>query len=151
MESSPENRGLRCFFPTLGILIGFALGWVLHFIIPTPPSAATYIDAATRFFMLLFGLFGWAAGTILDGRKLHCGGTKGLDDAAKRRYQLGALVILALLVLAVAFLATARLSFYFATTLLLLCLLSGEIAWGAPLRVFSVPLHRGAKHDRDNV
>ena len=145
MESTPQQRGIQCFYPVLGIVLGFVLGWALHFAVPKPPNEAEFVDVATRLLMVLFGLLGWAAGIVFDNRKLHCGGTKELDDLTKKRYLPLFLIGLVLLILATVFLATTRLGFYFATILLILLALAGEIGWGSPLEPFRLPLGRGKK------
>jgi hypothetical protein len=71
----------------LGIGVGFYLGWALHFLVPKPAGKEELVDAGTRFLMLHFGLIGWAIGTVLDNKSLHCGGTKDLDEGAKTRYK----------------------------------------------------------------
>jgi peptidoglycan/LPS O-acetylase OafA/YrhL len=145
MENTSQQRGIQCFYPVLGIAVGFALGWALHFAVPKPPNEAEFVDVATRLLMVLFGLVGWAAGIVVDNRKLHCGGTKELDELAKKRYVPLFLIGLALLILATVFLATTRLTFYFATILLILLVLVGEIGWGSPLEPFRIPLGRRKK------
>jgi peptidoglycan/LPS O-acetylase OafA/YrhL len=145
VESTSEQRGVQCFYPTLGIVLGFALGWALHFAVPKPPDKAEFVDVATRLLMVLFGLIGWGAGIVLDNRKLHCGGTKELDPVTKKRYLPLFLFGLVLLILATVFLATTKLVLYFATVLLILLVLIGEIGWGSPLEPFRIPLRRTKK------
>ncbi len=145
MESASKQRRIQCFYPILGIVLGFALGWALHFAVPKPPKEAELVDIATRLLMVLFGIIGWAAGIVRDKRKLHCGGTKELDAVSKKRYFTLFLFGLVFLILATVFLATTRLVFYFATILLILLVLVGEIGWGSPLEPFIIPLGRRRK------
>jgi peptidoglycan/LPS O-acetylase OafA/YrhL len=145
MDSTPNRRRIQCFYPILGIVLGFALGWALHFAVPKPPKEAEFVDIATRLFMVIFGIIGWAAGIVRDKRKLHCGGTKELDAVTKKRYFTLSLFGLAFLILATVFLATTRLVFYFVTILLILLVLVGEIGWGSPWEPFKIPLGRGKK------
>jgi len=145
VEFTSGQRSIQCFYPTLGIVLGFALGWALHFVVPKPPDEAEFVDVATRLLMVLFGLIGWGAGIVLDNRKLHCGGTKKLDDVTKKRYLPLFLCGLVLLILATAFLATTKLVLYFGTVLLILLLLVGEIGWGSPLEPFRIPIRRTKK------
>jgi len=145
VEFTSRRRRIQCFYPILGIVLGFILGWALHFAVPKPAKEAEFVDLATRLLMVLFGIIGWAAGIVRDKRKLHCGGTQDLDAVTKKRYFSLFLFGIALLILATVFLATTRLALYFATILLILLVLTGEIGWGSPLEPFMIPFGRRKK------
>lgn len=136
----PKGREfhLRCFIPLGGLVSGFALGWAIHVLVIQPGRLID--DIATRLLMLVFGVVGWAAGLVLDRRKLHCGGAQKLDGAASARYRRWGLVFLWLLVLSAALVNRGSWEYclYFFVIFVLLALLAGEIGWGDPKGIFAI-------------
>jgi len=136
----PKGRELRvgCFKPLGGLVGGFVLGWGIHMLVVRPGRLID--DIATRFLMLVLGVVGWAAGVVLDKRKLHCGGAQELDAAASARYRWLGPVSLSLLVLSAALVNRGSWEYglYFFLIFVLLVLLVGEIGWGDPKRIFQI-------------
>jgi hypothetical protein len=134
-DSMQDNNPWKCFIPLQGVAVGFALGWVVHLLVAERSEA---MDIASRFLMLVFGIFGWAASTVVTGRQLHCGGTKERDDRDKNRYVCLATVGVALLIISAAALVRGLLWVYYPVVLFLLSSLAGEIGWGNALRIFEI-------------
>lgn len=133
-QNEPEM--LKCLTTLMGLSIGFALGWTFHFIIPSDGSEV--YDAATRLLMFLFGVLGWAFTEILGhDRQLHCGGTKPLDTAARQRYVKWGAIGMPTVLLAVGFISSGHLFFYFLAYLVIAFLLIGEICWGDPKQLIA--------------
>jgi hypothetical protein len=59
--------------------MGFWLGWYLHYRNQSQTHSEAY-DIASRLFMLWFGVFGWAIGTVARLSKLYCGGRERLKS-----------------------------------------------------------------------
>jgi len=127
----------KCLTTLSGISVGFALGWVFHFIVPSDGSVS--FDAATRLLMFFFGIYGWAFTEVVGhDRQLHCGGTKPQDAASRQRYWKWGTIWIATAFLAVGFISSGHLYLYFFAYLVLIFLLIGEICWGDPKRLFTI-------------
>ena len=115
------------------------VGWFLHYQLPEVP------DFAKRIFALLFGIMGWALSVVLDGRKLHCGGTEPLDDKTRARYKPYSVILLALLTILPVSLAKTSWGIYYPAILTTAGLLVGEIGWGSPWKAlgFGLPKDEG--------
>lgn len=128
MQRSP----LKCLAPVIGIFAGSMFGWFLHFIIQPSPAA----DVAARVFMVVFGVFGWAATALIDGRKLHCGATEKIDPETRHRYRWQAPVVLCLVCTALALLCTQRWYPYYGCMFVLFTCFIGEVGWGKPFQLY---------------
>lgn len=120
-----------CFSPTLGIFTGIFLGWVLHFFLPTEQNIA--LDLATRTLDMIVALVGWAVGTALYGKQIHCGGSKVASASTRHRYATMSAVILPMLMLAPVLLITEQLFWYYFVAIALLAMIAGEIKSEQPL------------------
>ena len=129
-----SSRGCLCFLPLLGVVTGFGLGLVLTLLTPSEQ----WTSVANSFFMLLFGVLGWAAGMVFQGVQLHCGGTRRLDRASRGRYAKWGVPVLALAFVAVFLLAKGYLVLYFLVVFLIATMFAGEIGWGDPLALVYV-------------
>jgi hypothetical protein len=124
------NSSWSCFSPTLGIFAGIFLGWAIHFFLPEP--ANLMIDLAARFLDLIFALIGWAIGTALYGRQIHCGGSQPTNKAIRDRYYPLITFILVLLILAPILLVQGYIFLYFLDAAFLFAVICGEIKLGKP-------------------
>jgi hypothetical protein len=93
---------------------------------------------AVRLFMIVFGVYGWAVATIIDGKKLHCGGTQKLDSETRQRYRWQGIIAFFLVMLAPMLLFTHLWFFYFPCMFLLIVCFVGEVGWGSPTGVFDL-------------
>ncbi len=132
-SEDPLKSPWKCLAPLIGIASGFGLGWILHLLLPRSSEAT---DIAARLLMLVYGLIGWAASILLNGKQLYCGGTVEMDYKARERYAFWAWIGLALLIVAAASLFRGMLRVYFPVIFTLISILVGEIGWGDPRRVF---------------
>lgn len=119
-----------CFSPTIGIFGGVFLGWVIHFYLPSETSFV--LDLATRTFDLIMALIGWAIGTALYGRQIHCGGSQKSNKETRERYVKLSFLILPLLMLTPVFLIEQQIILYYLDALFLLAVICGEIKSGKP-------------------
>ena len=122
----------RCFIPVLGIFLGLLLGWILHFLVDVADPS---IDLLLRLNTFLFGVAGWAAATVMQGKKLHCGGTLPSDEIDTRRYAVLFLACLFFFILSVVLAVKGLPWLGYPVALVLVSLLIGEIGWGNPLRL----------------
>jgi ABC-type antimicrobial peptide transport system permease subunit len=120
------NRAIHCLAPVIGIFSGFAVGFVIHFFVP--PSGT--MDFAVRLLTLFLGILGWAVSVVIDGKKLHCGGTQELDHSTRKKYRCQIPVVLAFLVLVPFLLLKENWWLYFLVMFFVLGSFVGEIGWG---------------------
>lgn len=130
MSVDTAKSSWSCFSPTAGIFAGILLGWVIHFYLPAEVNST--LDLATRVFDLIIALVGWAIGTALYGKQIHCGGSQKSNKETRERYAWLSAIILPLLILIPVFLITQQLFFYFLDALFLLAVICGEIKSGKP-------------------
>lgn len=130
MSADTTKLSWRCFSPTAGIFAGIFLGWVIHFNLP--PEAGFMLDLATRTLDLIVAIIGWAIGTALYGKQIHCGGSRPSNKETRTRYVSLSILILPLLMLAPIFLIKEQILFYFIDALILLSVIGGEIKSGRP-------------------
>src|SRR5436190_23708905 len=107
MARSPVN----CLSPVIGIFVGSLFGWFLHFVIRQSDTTA---DVAVRIFMTMFAAFGWAVTTVINGKKLHCGGTERIDKETRQRYRWQAPIAIALAAATLVLIATEHWLAYYA-------------------------------------
>ena len=86
--------------------------------------------------MIIFGMFGWAITTVLQGKKLHCGGTQDLDLATRDRYIVQAPAAVVLVGVSLVLLTKEHWYLYYACMFLLVCCFVGELGWGNAFRIF---------------
>src|SRR5438067_18185 len=111
-----QRTWLQCLAPVLGIFTGWLVGWIIHATVH--PTGIT--DFAIRFFVLVFSVSGWAVATVLQNKKLYCGGTQVLDRETRHRYFIGMWPALIIVVLSPFFLLTHIWYIYFPCIFLLL-------------------------------
>lgn len=130
MSVDISKSSWSCFSPTAGIFAGVFIGWVIHLYLPSEVNSA--LDLATRVFDLIIALIGWAIGTALYGRQIHCGGSQKSNKETRERYVNLSVIILPLLILIPVFLIEQQLFLYFLDALFLLAVVCGEIKSGKP-------------------
>jgi len=130
MSINVTKSSWSCFSPTAGIFAGIFLGWVIHFYLPSEANFA--LDLATRTFDLIVALIGWAIGTALYGRQIHCGGSQRSNKETRERYVRLSVIILPLLILIPVFLVMQQIFWYYLDALFLLAVICGEIKSGNP-------------------
>lgn len=130
---------LRCLAPVIGIFLGSLLGWITDALLH-PVGVASF---AVRLFMIVFGIFGWAVATIVDGKQLHCGGTLKLDRETRQRYRLHGIIAFFLVVLAPMLLFTQLWFLYFPCMFVLIVCFVSEVGWGSPTKVLDLTVSQG--------
>src|SRR5439155_12302095 len=83
-----------------------------------------------RMFMLIFGIFGWAVATVVEGKKLHCGGTKKIDAATRTKYRWQSAIAVFLILLAPVLLLSGAWYLYFPLMFFLVTCFVAEVGWG---------------------
>lgn len=142
-------RWVSCLQPLGGIAVGTALGWILHLVAVCVAVTAhkEALDLCARFFMLAWSALGWAFGTVLQGKMLHCGGTEKLPEDeteksyAQRRYVFWGIIAIFLLVLAFGLFCIPDLWYWaFLPTAAFVLGIVGETVAGKPWRFLSPDL-----------
>ena len=133
-KSSQKYCSTLCLAPIIGIFIGFLLGWIVHYTMPTNHGQPDeLIDLASRLFVLMFSLFGWAAGLVAQQKKIYCAGSHPADDVSNLKNYLCIVGAAAILIVAAAFLRNGSMIPYFTMTASFLAIFWGEVKYETPL------------------
>lgn len=126
---------------------GLFIGWYVHL---HSSSADWVVSFGIRLFTLLFGVVGWAIGTVAGGRRLHCGGKYPFRKEDRERYGFIAILVVFWIALAALSLGYKHWHVYLIAVFGALSTLAGEIGWGNPLDMLADILGKGDKNQNDS-